>query len=249
MEGASAPSFFFVILNSGKIIVTPSHCYIGPSRMDLTQDTKYTHPTSKQCNYSVPVVNNLTSTSTTSALSAAQGKILNDKLVSSGMDVSWTKLASINSTYNEPGEQEDSDIGHAYVKNLFSGNQYADQIFTHLYIYLTATTTVSRIYRGRNNSAVRFELYLSSVEDVATSAAWVIRQTHQYCDTSTSLGTGWITGPFTKTVSSSVLLHNDTLSSEYTLGGHVNSTSCRIENLSMSYKIDVYGSGRILKPQ
>ena len=36
----------------------------------------YTHPTAKQCNYSVPIINNLTSSSTTSALSANQGAAL-----------------------------------------------------------------------------------------------------------------------------------------------------------------------------
>lgn len=85
-----------MILNNGKLVITPNHAYIGPNKIDLTSDTKYvhpsskqcnysyTHPNTKQCNYSVPIVNNLTSTSTTSALSAAQGKILNEK-VQSGM--------------------------------------------------------------------------------------------------------------------------------------------------------------------
>ena len=40
------------ILNTGKILVTPNHCYIGPNKIDLTADTKYVHPTTKQCNYS-----------------------------------------------------------------------------------------------------------------------------------------------------------------------------------------------------
>lgn len=33
------------------MIITPNHAYIGPSKIDLTVDTKYTHPTAKQCNY------------------------------------------------------------------------------------------------------------------------------------------------------------------------------------------------------
>ena len=51
---------------------------------DLTLDTNtvYTHPTTKQCNYSVSVINNLTSSSTTAALSANQGRILNSLLSS-----------------------------------------------------------------------------------------------------------------------------------------------------------------------
>ena len=57
----------------------------------------YTHPATKQCNYSVPIVNNLTSTSTTSALSAAQGKILNEK-VQSGMV--WERVRTNYNGYN-----------------------------------------------------------------------------------------------------------------------------------------------------
>lgn len=34
------------------MIITPNHCYMGSSKIDLTKDTIYTHPTNKQCNYS-----------------------------------------------------------------------------------------------------------------------------------------------------------------------------------------------------
>ena len=40
----------------------------------------YTHPTTKQCNYSISIINNLTSSSTTAALSANQGRLLNQKI-------------------------------------------------------------------------------------------------------------------------------------------------------------------------
>ena len=40
-------------LNNGKLVITPNHAYIGPSKIDLTADTKYVHPTAKQCNYSI----------------------------------------------------------------------------------------------------------------------------------------------------------------------------------------------------
>ena len=43
----------FIFLNNGKLLITPNHAYIGPSKIDLTADTKYVHPTAKQCNYSV----------------------------------------------------------------------------------------------------------------------------------------------------------------------------------------------------
>ena len=99
----------FLILNNGKLVITPNHAYIGPNKIDLTSDTKYvhpsskqcnysyTHPATKQCNYSVPIVNNLTSTSTTSALSAAQGRILNQK-VQSGMV--WERVRTNYNGYN-----------------------------------------------------------------------------------------------------------------------------------------------------
>ena len=43
----------FIFLNNGKLVITPNHAYIGPSKIDLTADTKYVHPTAKQCNYSI----------------------------------------------------------------------------------------------------------------------------------------------------------------------------------------------------
>ena len=42
--------------------------------------TPYVHPTTKQCNYSVSIINNLTSSSTSAALSANQGRLLNQKI-------------------------------------------------------------------------------------------------------------------------------------------------------------------------
>ena len=50
MRGYSTPSHF--ILSNGKLLITPNHAYIGPNKIDLTADTKYVHPTTKQCNYS-----------------------------------------------------------------------------------------------------------------------------------------------------------------------------------------------------
>ena len=40
----------------------------------------YTHPSTKQCNYSVSIINSLTSSSTSAALSANQGRLLNQKI-------------------------------------------------------------------------------------------------------------------------------------------------------------------------
>lgn len=44
--------FAFSLLN-GKIIVCNNKVYAGSNKLDLTKDTIYTHPATKQCNYSV----------------------------------------------------------------------------------------------------------------------------------------------------------------------------------------------------
>lgn len=66
---------------------------------DLTLDTNtiYTHPATKQCNYSVPIVDNLTSSSTTSALSANQGRILNQKTQSG---IVWERVRTNYNGYD-----------------------------------------------------------------------------------------------------------------------------------------------------
>ena len=38
-----------LILGNGKLMITPNHVYAGSNKMDLTKDTIYNHPTSKQC--------------------------------------------------------------------------------------------------------------------------------------------------------------------------------------------------------
>ena len=52
--------------------------YVHPT----TKQCNYTykHPSTKQCNYSVSIINNLTSSSTSAALSANQGRLLNQKI-------------------------------------------------------------------------------------------------------------------------------------------------------------------------
>ena len=52
--------------------------YVHPAEKQCNYT--YTHPKAKQCNYSVSIINNLTSSSTTAALSANQGRLLNQKI-------------------------------------------------------------------------------------------------------------------------------------------------------------------------
>lgn len=89
--------------------------------------TQYVHPTTKQCNYSVSVVNNLTSTSTTAALSAAQGRILNQ----SHNFKTYSALAQIGLT---DGEETISEIFDAMSNNsmlsyVVSGSQNQNGVY------------------------------------------------------------------------------------------------------------------------
>ena len=52
--------------------------YVHPAEKQCNYT--YTHPKAKQCNYSVSIINNLTSSPTTAALSANQGRLLNQKI-------------------------------------------------------------------------------------------------------------------------------------------------------------------------
>ena len=42
-----------IVLKEGKILVCNNKVYAGRNKIDLTKDTIYVHPNSKQCNYSV----------------------------------------------------------------------------------------------------------------------------------------------------------------------------------------------------
>lgn len=74
-------------LTTGLLSVANSKvfCKLGNGTVaDLTEigGSTYVHPTTKQCNYSVDIVDNLTTASSTSALSAKQGQELNTRLAS-----------------------------------------------------------------------------------------------------------------------------------------------------------------------
>ena len=79
----------------------------------------YNHPTTKQCSYSVPIVNNLTSTSTTSALSAYQGKALNEK-INAVSAPPGSSITSVTETLTSGRNPIDID----YTKNFTVSAQY-----------------------------------------------------------------------------------------------------------------------------
>ena len=69
-------------LSAAQISVSNNHVYCALKSgtvKDLTA-SGYVHPAAKQCNYNVTVVDNLTTSSSTSALSAKQGQELNTRL-------------------------------------------------------------------------------------------------------------------------------------------------------------------------
>ena len=69
-------------LSAAQISVSNNHVYCALKSgtvKDLTA-SGYVHPSTKQCNYSVNIVDNLTTASSTSALSAKQGQELNTRL-------------------------------------------------------------------------------------------------------------------------------------------------------------------------
>lgn len=60
-----------MILTDGKIALGKTKAWFGPNAVELTKDTVYTHPTSKQCNYSV----DLTQYATKEGLEKLKGMI------------------------------------------------------------------------------------------------------------------------------------------------------------------------------
>ena len=42
-----------IVLTDGKVILGKTKAWFGSNRIELTKDTVYTHPSTKQCNYSV----------------------------------------------------------------------------------------------------------------------------------------------------------------------------------------------------
>ena len=97
--------------------------YAGINKIDLAKDTVYTHPTTKQCSYSVSVVDNLMSSSTTSALSANQGRILKglvDDLASEISDIGGVpQLVNAGATTNDRYREINAN-SCTYVELIFS---------------------------------------------------------------------------------------------------------------------------------
>lgn len=63
-EGSHALFFFllYLILTNGKLMICNNKVYAGKNLLDLTKDTVYIHPTTKQCNYSIDTSNFVTKT-------------------------------------------------------------------------------------------------------------------------------------------------------------------------------------------
>ena len=125
--------------------------------MTIDTNTVYRHPSTKQCNYSVSVINNLRSTSTTAALSAYQGKLLNDKISSSSSSSSGLTL--LQSSASTRMTISSSTIGNSYGLYIItvtgtgsSGNDSRNPATVSLYnsdsssIYLLDCGTRSSIF-------------------------------------------------------------------------------------------------------
>lgn len=104
-------------LNSGQLLVKGNDVYIGNSSSNLSQLAlkidipeevlPYVHPSTKQCNYSVPIVDNLTSSSTTSALSAKQGNVLNSKINNmAAPSLKFTKIFENTKTFSKTSSSQ-----------------------------------------------------------------------------------------------------------------------------------------------
>lgn len=131
-----------MILNHGAIQVANSKvfCKLGNGTVrDLTLDTNtvYTHPTTKQCDYSVSVVDNLTSSSTTAALSANQGRLLNSS-VSNG------KTQVANAITGKGVAASGSDSFATLANKISQISAMSSIVYTTLYdLYLTSGYTIN----------------------------------------------------------------------------------------------------------
>ena len=86
-------------LTQGQISVSNNHVYCALKSgtvKDLTA-SGYVHPSTKQCNYSVDIVDNLTTASSTSALSAKQGQELNTRLAALENAIDPSKMQILTS--------------------------------------------------------------------------------------------------------------------------------------------------------
>ena len=111
---------FFLILNNGKLLVTPNKVYAGPNRIDLTQDTKYVHPTAKQCNY---VYTHPSTKQCNYSYTHPTSKQCNWE--PSANNLLWKKLIDIDFTVNwSRGSNDDNGIGKTFSLGSYSSYPY-----------------------------------------------------------------------------------------------------------------------------
>ena len=133
---------FFLILNNGKLLVTPNKVYAGINKIDLTKDTVYKHPTTKQCNYAYvhPTSKQCTWTPDASGLL-------------------WEKLLDINFTLNwsRNTSNRDDSIGKSFSLNSYSTYPYLKIVLNsasigslYQYTYSGNTETVAVGYTFNN---------------------------------------------------------------------------------------------------
>ena len=138
--------------------------------------TPYVHPTTKQCNYSVSIIDNLTSSSTTAALSANQGRLLDQKIAeletkieesaapiiidSGSIDTHRTKEASVKAcdyvvlTFSEASSREYICTPGASVEMIGIGGFYVVTVSLN-----SAGTKLSVINDGDSDPVINWVAY------------------------------------------------------------------------------------------
>ena len=103
------------LLTNGKIIVTPNHVYAGQNKLDLTKDTVYRHPSSKQCNYYVDLSNYVTKSELSTEITGSSESIKED--LKGMMDMSGRLIHSAY-LYNDNMCVAPSDADYCVIKHI-----------------------------------------------------------------------------------------------------------------------------------
>lgn len=110
-------------LTQGQISVSNNHVYCALKSgtvKDLTA-SGYVHPSTKQCNYSVDIVDNLTTASSTSALSAKQGQELNTRLAALENAIDPSRMQILTSFTVRPSNIEISTTAYGANNTYVAG--------------------------------------------------------------------------------------------------------------------------------
>ena len=107
-------------LGNGKLLITPNHCYMGSSKVDLAADTKYVHPAAKQCNY---VYTHPTSKQCNYSYTHPSAKQCSWE---PGPEANWKLITSCSQTFNwthdDPNLASENFIYKEYPINQIVGN-------------------------------------------------------------------------------------------------------------------------------